>query len=213
MTSPLTCVALFHLGPVPITAGVVATWAIMAVLVLGGILITRRLSLVPSGTQAAFELIVDTVDAQIRDTMRVEPAPYRAFILRARFDGGCGDQIKDHAIADQGYSPPGGMALRWRARAAVAKGGTLIAFTMWGAGQYRVARVPWHSATCGSHGRGGSRRLDRQWRRGAHALPLPRWGREHAFGLDLLAQLPQCFSFPPCRKPRATSSLIYISGG
>ena len=30
MTSPLTSVALFHLGPVPITAGVVATWAIMA---------------------------------------------------------------------------------------------------------------------------------------------------------------------------------------
>ena len=80
MISPLTSVALFHLGPVPITAGVVATWAIMAVLVLGGILITRRLSLVPSATQAAFELVVDTVDGQIRDTMRVEPAPYRAFI-------------------------------------------------------------------------------------------------------------------------------------
>ena len=62
MTSPLTSVALFHLGPVPITAGVVVTWAIMAVLVLGGILITRRLSLVPSATQTAFELIVDTVD-------------------------------------------------------------------------------------------------------------------------------------------------------
>ena len=80
MTSPLSSVALFHLGPVPITAGVVTTWAIMAVLVLGGILATRRLSLVPSATQAAFELVVDTVDSQIRDTMRVEPAPYRAFI-------------------------------------------------------------------------------------------------------------------------------------
>jgi F-type H+-transporting ATPase subunit a len=80
MTSPLTSVALFHLGPVPITAGVVATWAIMMVLILGGLLIRRRLSLVPSATQAAFELIVDAVDGQIRDTMQVEPAPYRAFI-------------------------------------------------------------------------------------------------------------------------------------
>jgi F-type H+-transporting ATPase subunit a len=80
MTSPLTSVALFHLGPVPITAGVVATWAIMAVLVIGSILISRRLSLVPSKTQAFFELIVDTVDGQIRDTMRLEPAPYRAFV-------------------------------------------------------------------------------------------------------------------------------------
>src|SRR6202030_1728197 len=65
---------------VPITEGVVATWAIMAVLVIGGILITRGLSLVPSTTQAVFELIVDTVDGQIRDTMRLEPAPYRAFV-------------------------------------------------------------------------------------------------------------------------------------
>jgi F-type H+-transporting ATPase subunit a len=80
MTSPLASVALFHLGPVPITAGVVATWAIMAVLGIGSILVTRRLSLVPSKTQAFFELIVDTVDGQIRDTMRLEPAPYRAFV-------------------------------------------------------------------------------------------------------------------------------------
>jgi F-type H+-transporting ATPase subunit a len=80
MNSPLASIALFHLGPVPITAGVVVTWAIMAVLAIGGMLLTRRLSLVPSSTQAALELIVDTVDAQIRDTMRTEPAPYRAFI-------------------------------------------------------------------------------------------------------------------------------------
>ena len=71
---------LFHLGPVPITAGVATTWAIMAVLILGAILITRRLSLVPSASQAALELVVDTMDGQIRNTMRTEPAPYRAFI-------------------------------------------------------------------------------------------------------------------------------------
>jgi F-type H+-transporting ATPase subunit a len=80
MISPLTSVVLFQIGPVPITETVVATWAIMAVLVAGSLLVTRRLSLVPSATQAAFELIVDTVDGQIRDTMRVEPGPYRAFI-------------------------------------------------------------------------------------------------------------------------------------
>jgi F-type H+-transporting ATPase subunit a len=80
MTSPLSSVALFHLGPVPVTAGVVATWAIMAALALGSSLLTRRLSLIPSRLQATVELIVATVDGQIRDTMRVEPAPYRAFI-------------------------------------------------------------------------------------------------------------------------------------
>jgi len=80
MTSPLQSIALFHLGPVPITEAVIATWAIMAVLVAGGMLVSRGLALVPSATQSAFELIVDTVDSQIRDTMRVQPARYRAFI-------------------------------------------------------------------------------------------------------------------------------------
>jgi len=80
MISPLASVPLFHLGPVPITEAVAATWAIMAILTLGGFLVTRRLSAVPSRTQAAFELIVDMVDGQIRDTMQAEPAPYRAFI-------------------------------------------------------------------------------------------------------------------------------------
>ncbi len=80
MTSPLSSIALFHVGPIPITEGVVATWGIMLVLVLGAVALSRRLSLVPSKTQAFFELIVDTVDGQIRDTMRAEPGPYRAFI-------------------------------------------------------------------------------------------------------------------------------------
>jgi F-type H+-transporting ATPase subunit a len=80
MTSPLSSIPLFQLGPVPITSAVVTTWMIMLVLVLGAILVTRRLSLVPSATQATFELVVDTVDSQIRDTMRVEPVHYRAFV-------------------------------------------------------------------------------------------------------------------------------------
>ena len=80
MRSPLASIALFHIGPVPITEGVVVTWALMAALVLGGILVTRRLTLVPSRLQAAIELVVDTVDGQIRDTMQVEPGPYRAFV-------------------------------------------------------------------------------------------------------------------------------------
>jgi F-type H+-transporting ATPase subunit a len=80
MRSPLASAAIFHIGAVPITESVVATWAIMLVLVLGGIVVSRRLSLVPSKTQAFFELIVATVDNQIRDTMQAEPASYRAFI-------------------------------------------------------------------------------------------------------------------------------------
>jgi F-type H+-transporting ATPase subunit a len=80
MKSPLASVVLFHLGPVPISEAVVTTWAVMAALVLGAMLVTRRLALVPSTAQSVMELIVETVDSQIRDTMQVAPAPYRAFI-------------------------------------------------------------------------------------------------------------------------------------
>lgn len=80
MTSPLITTALFHLGPIPITQPVLATWAIMALLVLFALWVKRHLSRSPSATQEVCELLVDTVDQQIRDTMQVEPGPYRAFI-------------------------------------------------------------------------------------------------------------------------------------
>lgn len=80
MMSPLSSVAVFHVGPVQISGSVVTTWIIMLILVAGAIATSRRLLPVPSRTQALFELIVETVDSQIRDTMRLEPGPYRAFI-------------------------------------------------------------------------------------------------------------------------------------
>lgn len=80
MTSPLSTTALFHLGPISIAQPVLVTWAIMALLLLFAVWIKRRLSPSPSATQEVCELIVDTVDQQIRDTMQVEPGPYRGFI-------------------------------------------------------------------------------------------------------------------------------------
>lgn len=80
MKSPLLLEPLFHLGPVPITQPVLATWAIMVVLALMSFLATRRLSLVPSKTQSFLEMVVETIDGQIRDTMQVDPQPYRPLI-------------------------------------------------------------------------------------------------------------------------------------
>ena len=80
MNSPLESVVLFQLGPVAITQAIVTTWAIMAILVLGAFLLTRRLDLRPTRRQAALELMVATLDTQIRETTGAEPAPYRDFI-------------------------------------------------------------------------------------------------------------------------------------
>ncbi len=78
--SPLANPIAFSLGPIPVTTQVVATWGIMAVLVGGSWLLTRRLALSPTRTQAALEVVVTTIADQIHDTMRVGPAPYLSLI-------------------------------------------------------------------------------------------------------------------------------------
>jgi F-type H+-transporting ATPase subunit a len=78
--SPLTLEPVFSIGPVPISEPVLVTWAIMALVGGGAALITRRLSLGPSKTQALLETMVGAIDDQIRGTMQVDPAPYRAFV-------------------------------------------------------------------------------------------------------------------------------------
>lgn len=80
MESPLTSAVWFHIGPVPITHAVVVTWGIMAFMAGTGFLLTRKLSLTPGRLQTFLELIVGSVDSQIRETMRAKPGPYRAFI-------------------------------------------------------------------------------------------------------------------------------------
>lgn len=92
--SPLRTETLFHLGPVPVSTAVAVTWGIMALLAIGAWLATRRLSMHPSRTQAVLELLVETIDTQIHDTMQVDAAPYRPligsiflFVLAANWSG------------------------------------------------------------------------------------------------------------------------------
>jgi F-type H+-transporting ATPase subunit a len=76
--SPLATKIFFHLGPVPISRAVATTWGLMAFLVAASLAATRRLSLRPGTLQSVAELIVDAFDGLTRDTMRVDPGPYRA---------------------------------------------------------------------------------------------------------------------------------------
>ena len=78
--SPLSIPVVFQIGPVPITAPVLVTWAIMGLLAGGSWLLTRRLTLRPSRGQAALELVVDGISGQIRDTMHTEPRSYLPLI-------------------------------------------------------------------------------------------------------------------------------------
>lgn len=80
MHSPLATEPLFHISAVPVSAPVVTTWAIMALSWAVCALVTRRLSLTPSKAQTVLELLVSTLDSQIRDTMQTDPRAYRALI-------------------------------------------------------------------------------------------------------------------------------------
>ena len=74
--SPLAPDILFQLGPVPISRAVVTTWAIMAVLTLAPWLGTRRASIHARGWQAVMEIVVETLEKQIKDVIRRDPWPY-----------------------------------------------------------------------------------------------------------------------------------------
>jgi F-type H+-transporting ATPase subunit a len=78
--SPLELATVFTIGPVPITTPVVVTWAIVALLGLGGYLAARRLTLRPSRFQACIEMVVEAVASQITESLRGDPAPYLSLI-------------------------------------------------------------------------------------------------------------------------------------
>ncbi len=80
MNSPLDIAPLFSIGPVGVTPPVVTTWGLMALIGGGAAWLTRRLVFAPSTGQATLEILVQAIDGQIRDTMSVDPAPYRALI-------------------------------------------------------------------------------------------------------------------------------------
>jgi F-type H+-transporting ATPase subunit a len=74
--SPLINTVSFYLGPLPITRPVVTTWAIMLALTLSSWLATRQLKLQhPGRIQAAVELLVTAVMAQIEDVTRKDGRP------------------------------------------------------------------------------------------------------------------------------------------
>jgi len=74
--NPLAPDIVFHLGPVPISRPVVTTWAIMAVLVALSWLGLRRANLHANTLQTVLEIVVETLEQQIKEMIRRDPWPY-----------------------------------------------------------------------------------------------------------------------------------------
>ncbi|WP_212524311.1 F0F1 ATP synthase subunit A [Actibacterium sp. MT2.3-13A] len=73
---------VFHIGPVPVSATIVFTWGVMALLVLSALLVRLRLSSSGELTrwQNLWEAVIDTMRAQIREVSGQEPGPYLPFV-------------------------------------------------------------------------------------------------------------------------------------
>jgi len=78
--SPLDSHILFQLGPVPISTAVAVTWGLLLALGATSAWLTRRLALRPTALQSLLELLIDTLDGQIRDTMQTGPERYRPLV-------------------------------------------------------------------------------------------------------------------------------------
>jgi F-type H+-transporting ATPase subunit a len=82
MTISPDSVVLWHVGPYPVNATIVFTWAIMLLLSAGSWLITRRLT---SGAEMSrwqnlLEVLVTGMRDQIREVSRQEPSRYLPFV-------------------------------------------------------------------------------------------------------------------------------------
>lgn len=78
--TPLSLTTVFHIGQLAVTLPVVITWGIIVLLAALSFGLTRRLAMRPSWPQAVLELIVTTLDGQIRATIPGDPARFRDLI-------------------------------------------------------------------------------------------------------------------------------------
>lgn len=78
--SPLQTQIIFHLGIIPISRTVLTTWGLMAALVMGCWLVTRRLALSPDGRQAVIETVVTGIEEQIAALLGRDAAPFLALL-------------------------------------------------------------------------------------------------------------------------------------
>ncbi len=79
-TSPLAIEVVFHIGPVPVSLPVVTTWVIMVLLVVTCAVGLRRPRIEAGAVQSALEIVVETIDAQLRGIIRRDASPYLPLI-------------------------------------------------------------------------------------------------------------------------------------
>lgn len=81
MGNPAEVNIVFHILGMPVSDIVVATWIVMALILLVAFLSTRKLSLVPSGLQNVGEIIVEGFTKLVVDMMGTKGSPFVPLIM------------------------------------------------------------------------------------------------------------------------------------
>lgn len=77
MDEPVRQQVIFHIGRVPVTQVIIATWGVMAVLFIVAALIRMRLRLKdPGGVQQVVESMLSWLSEEIRSIIRRDPEPF-----------------------------------------------------------------------------------------------------------------------------------------
>lgn len=79
----LTPHVFFHIGPIPVIDQVFSAWVVMAILVIGSILVTRNLQMVPRGAQNLVEMLIETLMGMIQQTAGPAGRKFYAVVLTA----------------------------------------------------------------------------------------------------------------------------------
>ncbi len=79
--NPLSTEVLFYIGPVPIAAAVLTTWAIMAVLAIVSLLAFNRRQVVGGALQTSLEIFVEAMLSQIRSIVGERSAAFAPLLM------------------------------------------------------------------------------------------------------------------------------------
>lgn len=79
--NPLSTEVLFYIGPVPIAAAVLTTWAIMAVLAVVSFVALKRRQVVGGALQTSLEIFVEAMLSQIRSIVGERSAAFAPLLM------------------------------------------------------------------------------------------------------------------------------------
>ncbi len=79
--NPLSTEVLFYIGPVPIAAAVLTTWAIMAVLAVVSFVALKRRQVVGGALQTSLEIFVEAMLSQIRSVVGERSAAFAPLLM------------------------------------------------------------------------------------------------------------------------------------